>query len=66
MSHLIWLFRTHEIRELAKAEGKTFDDVAEEYKRQNIEFAFAERELGSSSRAEVAADPRDGNLGEHA
>jgi Na+-transporting methylmalonyl-CoA/oxaloacetate decarboxylase gamma subunit len=45
ISHLIWRFRTRKIRAQAKSEGKTFDDISEEYKRENIEFRFAEREV---------------------
>lgn len=45
ISHLIWRFRTRQIRAKANAEGKTFDDVAEECKLENVEFAFAEREV---------------------
>jgi hypothetical protein len=45
LSHLIWLFRTRKIRAQAKAEGKTFDDLAEEYRQQRIEFRFAERKF---------------------
>jgi hypothetical protein len=45
LSHLIWLFRTRKIRAQAKAEGKTFDDIAEEYRQQGVEFAFAERKF---------------------
>jgi hypothetical protein len=42
-SHIIWRFRTRKIRAQAKEEGKTFDDIAEECRRENIEFRFAER-----------------------
>jgi len=45
ISHLIWRFRTRKIRAQAKSEGKSFDDIAEEYKRENIHFQFAEREV---------------------
>ena len=54
-SHLVWLFRTREVRKTAEEGGKTFDDLADEYKRQGIEFAFAERGFGSSSRAGIMA-----------
>ncbi|GAB1312249.1 hypothetical protein MFIFM68171_02459 [Madurella fahalii] len=43
LSHLIWLARTHKIRKDAAAQGKTFDDVAAEYKVRGIAFKFAER-----------------------
>jgi len=45
ISHLIWRFRTRKIRAQAKAEEKTFDDIAEERRRENVEFQFAEREV---------------------
>ncbi|KAE9365343.1 hypothetical protein N431DRAFT_496451 [Stipitochalara longipes BDJ] len=45
ISHLIWRFRTRKIRVQAKAEDKTFDDIAEECRRENVEFRFAEREV---------------------
>ncbi|CZR63818.1 uncharacterized protein PAC_13715 [Phialocephala subalpina] len=43
--HLIWMFRTREIRAQAKAEGKTFDDAAKECEEQDVEFKFSEREI---------------------
>ncbi|KAK3906600.1 hypothetical protein C8A05DRAFT_11673, partial [Staphylotrichum tortipilum] len=42
-SHLIWLFRTREIRKAAAAEGKTFDNIAAEHETQGTPFKFAER-----------------------
>jgi hypothetical protein len=45
MSHIIWRFRTRKIRAQAKEEDKTFDDIAEECRRENVEFRFAEREV---------------------
>ncbi|KAJ2970734.1 hypothetical protein NUW58_g9607 [Xylaria curta] len=42
-SHLIWLFRTRQIRKEAKHDGKTFDDVMAEYEQQGVPFKFAER-----------------------
>ena len=45
LSQLIWLFRTRKIRAQAKAEGKAFDDVAEEFRQQGVEFKFAERKF---------------------
>jgi hypothetical protein len=45
ISHLIWRFRTRKIRAQAKSDGKTFDDIAEECRRENIQFRFAEREV---------------------
>jgi hypothetical protein len=48
-SHIIWLIRTREIRAQAKAEGKTFDDIAEEHERNGTPFAFAERKKRSKS-----------------
>jgi hypothetical protein len=52
LSHLIWLFRTREIRAQANAEGKTFDDIAEESRQQGVEFKFAERKIHSSAARE--------------
>jgi hypothetical protein len=45
ISHLIWRFRTRKIRAQAKEDGKTFDDIAEECRRENVQFRFAEREV---------------------
>ncbi|PMD14191.1 hypothetical protein NA56DRAFT_736319 [Hyaloscypha hepaticicola] len=45
ISHIIWRFRTRKIRAQAKEEGKTFDDIAEECRRENVDFRFAEREV---------------------
>lgn len=45
ISHLIWRFRTRKIRAKANEEGKTFDDVAEECRREGIGFRWAEREV---------------------
>jgi hypothetical protein len=52
LSHLIWLFRTRKIRAQAKAEGKTFDDIAEESRQQGVEFKFAERKFHFSAARE--------------
>ncbi|KAH8164452.1 hypothetical protein CIB48_g3800 [Xylaria polymorpha] len=43
-THLIWLFRTRQIRNAAKLDGKTFDDVMTEHELQGLPFKFAERE----------------------
>ncbi|KXX80874.1 hypothetical protein MMYC01_202054 [Madurella mycetomatis] len=43
LSHLIWLARTRKIRNDAAAQGKTFDDVAADYKARGVAFKFAER-----------------------
>jgi hypothetical protein len=51
--HLIWLFRTRKIRAQAEAEGKAFDDIAEEHRQQGVEFAFAEREFRFSRREQT-------------
>jgi hypothetical protein len=56
LSHLIWLFRTRKIRAQAKAEGKTFDDIAEEYRQQGVEFAFAERKFRVSPREQTSEE----------
>ncbi|PMD63345.1 uncharacterized protein K444DRAFT_661358 [Hyaloscypha bicolor E] len=45
ISHLIWRFRTRKIRAQAKEDGKTFEDIAEECRRENVQFRFAEREV---------------------
>jgi hypothetical protein len=45
ISHLIWRFRTRKIRAEAKEKGKTFDDIAEECRRENVEFQWTEREV---------------------
>lgn len=44
-SHLIWLFRTMNIRKEARAQGRTFDEVAEERRLQGVGFKFEERNL---------------------
>ncbi|KAL1896386.1 hypothetical protein Sste5346_004771 [Sporothrix stenoceras] len=47
MSHIIWLIRTRKLRKQAKAEGKTFDELAAEIiaERGADNFPFAERPL---------------------
>ncbi|KAI0870449.1 PQ loop repeat-domain-containing protein [Hypoxylon argillaceum] len=45
LSHLIWLFRTRQIRKEAKLNDKTFDDVMADYERQGCPFKFAERKF---------------------
>ncbi|ROV93259.1 hypothetical protein VPNG_09570 [Cytospora leucostoma] len=56
-SHIIWLLRTREIRKQAKAQGKTFDDIAAEHEERGIPFKFAERksrkERGKQAAGEV-------------
>ncbi|TGJ88347.1 hypothetical protein E0Z10_g462 [Xylaria hypoxylon] len=42
-SHLIWLFRTRQIRKEAKLNSKTFNDVTAEYEQQGLPFKFSER-----------------------
>ncbi|KAI1157478.1 PQ loop repeat-domain-containing protein [Nemania serpens] len=42
-SHLLWLFRTRQIRRAAKRDGRTFDDVMAEHEQQERPFPFAER-----------------------
>lgn len=42
-SHLLWRFRTRQIRKEAKLHGKTFDDVTAEYEQQGLPFPFSER-----------------------
>lgn len=56
LSHLIWLFRTRKIRAQAKAEGKTFDDIAEEHRQQGVEFRFAERKFLFSPREQTSEE----------
>ncbi|KAJ8120781.1 hypothetical protein O1611_g10276 [Lasiodiplodia mahajangana] len=43
-SHLLWLFRTRQVRKEANLDGKTFDDVMAEYEQQGLPFKFAERQ----------------------
>ncbi|KAI1109149.1 PQ-loop-domain-containing protein [Nemania sp. NC0429] len=43
-SHLLWLFRTRQIRRSAKRDGKTFDDIMAEHEQQGRPFKFAERD----------------------
>ncbi|KAI1120624.1 PQ loop repeat-domain-containing protein [Nemania abortiva] len=43
ISHLIWLFRTRQVRKEAKQDRRTFDDVMVEYEQQGLPFKFAER-----------------------
>ncbi|OAA60562.1 Cystinosin/ERS1p repeat protein [Niveomyces insectorum RCEF 264] len=45
MSHIIWRIRTRHIRKQAKAQGKTFDDIAAEHAAAGTYFAFAERPI---------------------
>jgi hypothetical protein len=47
LSHIIWLIRTRKLRKRAKAEGKTFDELAAEIVGEvgADNFAFAERPL---------------------
>lgn len=45
LSHAIWMIRTYKIRKAAKAEGKTFDDIAAEHDAEGRPFAFAERKV---------------------
>lgn len=53
-SHLIWRFRTRKIREIAKNDDKTFDDIAQEYEEQGIDFKFAERKrVGQAAQPTV-------------
>ncbi|KAI0102706.1 PQ loop repeat-domain-containing protein [Nemania sp. FL0031] len=44
ISHLLWLFRTRQVRKEARLDGKTFDDVMTEYGQQGLPFKFAERQ----------------------
>lgn len=65
ISHLIWRLRTRHIRAKAKAEGKTFDDIAEECKLENVEFAFAEREVNLPffrPKKEISGEGEGGNV----
>ncbi|KAI1827109.1 PQ loop repeat-domain-containing protein [Xylaria intraflava] len=58
ITHLIWLFRTREIRKQAKLDGKTFDDILTEHEQRKIRFKFAERKStwpGRKSKADEEA-----------
>ncbi|KUI62611.1 hypothetical protein VP1G_09742 [Cytospora mali] len=49
-SHIIWRIRTRKIRKEAKAQGKTFDDIAAEHEERGIPFKFAERKSRKERR----------------
>jgi hypothetical protein len=55
--HLVWLLRTRKLRKHAKAQGKTFDDLAKEYAQTGIKFKFAERSF-KISRVDIEMDNR--------
>jgi hypothetical protein len=57
VSHLIWRFRTREIRAKARSEGETFDDIAREHKEQGLKFKFAERKVGKQSGCSSQSQP---------
>ncbi|KAK7913833.1 hypothetical protein PG985_011536 [Apiospora marii] len=57
-SHLIWLLRTRQVRREAKAQGKTFDELAAEYEASGEPFKFAERK----SNKDLKKDPRSREL----
>ncbi|KAK3388985.1 PQ loop repeat-domain-containing protein [Sordaria brevicollis] len=44
-SHLIWLARTRRLRKRLKQEGRTFDEVLEEKKKDGEEWRWADREV---------------------
>ncbi|KAK3394109.1 hypothetical protein B0H63DRAFT_36023 [Podospora didyma] len=62
-SHVVWLIRTRKLRKAAKAEGKTFDDIAAEYEAHGIPFKFAERKSCKERKAEEETAPTDPELG---
>ncbi|KUI73477.1 hypothetical protein VM1G_08851 [Cytospora mali] len=49
-SHIIWRIRTRKIRKEAKAQGKTFDEIAAEHEERGIPFEFAERKSRKERR----------------
>ncbi|KAK8017091.1 PQ loop repeat protein [Apiospora rasikravindrae] len=68
-SHLIWLLRTRQVRRDAKAQGKTFDELAAEYEEKGEPFKFAERKskakkttrINESSDVEAAGSDGSNN-----
>ncbi|KAI1492929.1 PQ loop repeat-domain-containing protein [Biscogniauxia mediterranea] len=50
LSHIIWLLRTRKIRQEAKEQGKTIDDVIAEHEEQGTEFKFSERKSRRQER----------------
>ena len=57
------MIRTRTIRKAAKAEGKTFDDIAAEREAQGIPFEFAERKSRKEWKAEEETTSPDPELG---
>ncbi|KAI1431784.1 PQ-loop-domain-containing protein [Xylaria sp. CBS 124048] len=55
-THLIWMFRTRNIRKQAKLDGKTFDDVLAEHEQQRLPFPFAERKSAWPGKKQKRAD----------
>lgn len=62
-SHIIWRLRTRKIREDAKAQGKTFDDMAAEHEERGIPFRFAERKSRKDRRKQQEKDVEEGTAG---
>lgn len=61
-SHIIWLVRTRQIRKDAKAQGKTFDDIAAEHESRGTPFKFAERK-SRKEKKRVAKENTDSEAG---
>ncbi|ROW10131.1 hypothetical protein VMCG_02116 [Cytospora schulzeri] len=59
-SHIIWRLRTRKIRKEAKAQGKTFDDIAAEHEERGIPFKFAERKSRKERRKQQEKDIEEG------
>lgn len=62
-SHIIWRLRTRKIRKEAKAQGKTFDDIAAEHEERGIPFKFAERKSRKERRKLQEKDAEQGAAG---
>lgn len=62
-SHIIWLLRTREVRKQAKAQGKTFDDVAAEHEERGIPFKFAERKSRKERERQAGGEEGDVEAG---
>ncbi|KAM7187916.1 hypothetical protein V8F33_010948 [Rhypophila sp. PSN 637] len=63
LSHLIWLMQTRHIRKEAATQGKTFDDIAEEYEAGGLPFRFAERKSKKKRPKGVSPAAEDSEMG---
>jgi hypothetical protein len=48
LSHLVWLFRSRDVRAAAAAEEKTFDDILQEKAKARESWKFSERAFDCS------------------